>query len=308
MKALVSIIITTYGGKDSIVNAVASCLNQSYDSIEVIVVDDSGIGTVAQRKTEKLLKHYIDENIIKYVPHIKNLNASAARNTGFSVSSGEYIALLDDDDEFVNDKILNQVSAFESLPKDYGVVYSSLEDVVDNKIIEYRANSDGNVLYDFLMMKVAVCTSNMMVRRELYQELNGFDPSFMRHQDWEFIARLAEISKFYGVKEIGTIKHTQNITKRYSAIKAEEFRNYYIQFIETSIKGLSISQKRKVLAHEYNELAKLFLREKNLKKVLFYLIKSRKPGAFAYAVIRKPFKTIWEKTAMKMTGRIVLNR
>ena len=123
----VSVIITTYGGGNEVERAVMSVLNQSYENYETIVVDDNGLGTDAQIKTKTLLQKYIDSGKIKYVAHECNKNGSAARNTGFDNSCGDYVMFLDDDDEYTKTRIEKQVAILESLDESYGVSYCSLE-------------------------------------------------------------------------------------------------------------------------------------------------------------------------------------
>lgn len=308
MNDKVSIIITTYGGKECIKQAVESCLNQTYKNIEIIVVDDSGKETEGQRITEKILRPYITLNKILYIAHDKNKNASAARNTGFYHSTGKFIALLDDDDQFTHEKIERQVRKLQNLPEEYGVVYCSMEDIVDNQVYEYQAISKGDVLYKFLMMKVAACTSNIMIRRSVYEKVKGFDESFDRHQDWEFLARVASVSKFYGIDYVGTIKKTKNIVKRYSATQAEVFRLHYIELIKTPLIQLNQEQKKKVLSHEYNELAKLFIREKKFKKAMNYIILSKRPEQFLKDFILKPIHIYKQRITLQKTGKVVYKR
>lgn len=106
---LVSVIIPTYKRSDYLLQTIESVLNQTYSSIEIIVVDDNGFGTVFQKETYNKLKSLIVSNKIIYIPHDTNKNGSAARNTGFKASKGEYINFLDDDDELMPDKIEKQV-------------------------------------------------------------------------------------------------------------------------------------------------------------------------------------------------------
>ena len=102
---LVSVVIPTYGRSNLLGRAIDSVLNQTYGNIEIIVVDDNGIGNSHQRQTEELLQKYIERNEIIYIKHQKNSGGSVARNTGIRSSKGEYVALLDDDDEWFPDKL-----------------------------------------------------------------------------------------------------------------------------------------------------------------------------------------------------------
>lgn len=106
---LVSVIIPTYARSQYICRAIDSVLNQTYKNIEVIVVDDNGENTENQLATFQTLKSYIDKEQITYITHKTNRNGSAARNTGIFNAKGEYICLLDDDDEFFPEKVEKQV-------------------------------------------------------------------------------------------------------------------------------------------------------------------------------------------------------
>ena len=88
MNCLVTTVITTYKGLDTIKRAVESVLSQTYRNIETIVVDDNGLGSEAQIATENIIKQYPE---VIYIPHKINKNGSAARNTGLKRAKGKYL-------------------------------------------------------------------------------------------------------------------------------------------------------------------------------------------------------------------------
>ena len=103
MNDLVSVIITTYKRDIKYIKeAIDSVLNQTYRPIEVIVIDDNGKGTDYQKRTELLCLQY--KNII-YSPNESNMGAQVSRNNGIILSKGNFLAFLDDDDEFYPEKI-----------------------------------------------------------------------------------------------------------------------------------------------------------------------------------------------------------
>ena len=77
---LVSVVIPTYKRSETLTRAIDSVLEQTYPSIEIIVVDDNGEGTEMQLETEKALENYIISGEIVYIKHEVNRNGSAARN------------------------------------------------------------------------------------------------------------------------------------------------------------------------------------------------------------------------------------
>lgn len=203
---MISIIIPTYARPTNLVRAIKSAVNQTYKNIEIIVVDDNGLGTPQQKATELLLKNYIDNNVIKYIKHDINKNGSAARNTGFAQSKGEYIAYLDDDDEFLPTKLQCQLTVLQTLDKTWGGCYcnTTLIDKDGNKTV-YPCQKSGDLTVDMLLEKAFFNTSTLLLRRDVIEELHGFDESYQRHQDWEFLIRFFRKYKLKLVDENGSL-------------------------------------------------------------------------------------------------------
>ena len=195
MKPKVSCIIPTYGGEKTIIRAIDSVLSQNYSNFEVIVVDDNNPDTAERKRTEQYLSKYRDDSRVKYIKHEKNKNGSAARNTGFRNSSGTYICLLDDDDIFLQNKLKKQVEFLE-LNKEYGACYCWRQ---RNGLVT-KCDQEGDLTKSLLDLSFTPTTCSLMIRRECYLELNGFDETYRRHQDFEFMIR------FYKKYQIGVVK------------------------------------------------------------------------------------------------------
>jgi len=195
---LVSVIIPTYKRSDFLCATIDSVLAQTYPNIEIIVVDDNGVGTSYQKATELKLRSYIDTGKIIYICHDANKNGSAARNTGFRASHGEYINFLDDDDELMPCKIEMQVNRLANTDGTIGATYCNAKTIrikgVINKKIEKITNysQEGNILKEYLLSKCCFNTSAILIKRHVIVELQGFDESYYRHQDVEFMTRFFE--------------------------------------------------------------------------------------------------------------------
>ena len=200
---LVSVIIPSYGGGQYLARTIDSVLNQTYPNIEIIVVDDNGVGTSNQLSTQKVMQKYDTNEKVKYVCHEVNKNGSAARNTGFRHSSGKYIALLDDDDEYLSEKIEHQVADIEKLDDSYALVYCGNEVVYGEDVKIKPKTKSGHLFYEVMMHEVTIGSDSLLIRRSVWEELNGFDESFRRHQDYEFTARAAHKYKVYAEDFIG---------------------------------------------------------------------------------------------------------
>lgn len=110
---LVSVIIPTYYRNDRLRDVIQSVEAQTYEPIEIIVVDDSG---------EAHARPVAEDFDVTYLAHDENRGGNPARNTGIEAANGEYIQLLDDDDELHHEKIAKQVTLLKQSP-DVGVVY-----------------------------------------------------------------------------------------------------------------------------------------------------------------------------------------
>ncbi len=265
IKDLVSIIIPTYGGAEFLSRCVDSALTQTYNNIEVIVVDDNGLGTPKQKETAMLMGKYKAMSNVKYICHEVNKNGSAARNTGVKNSSGEYIALLDDDDIFLPEKIERQVNLLSSLGKEYGAVYCSHETFLNgDKVGEEHALMDGQFIYDYMMHRIEIASSSIMVRRSVWEELEGFDESFKRHQDWEFLIRLLnkyaiKSDDFFGFKRMLQFRNS-----RVSPKIIKERRLFYLKKMAPFIKSFSLAQQDNIIVCERVDIAICFLKEKDI--------------------------------------------
>lgn len=202
MKELVSIIIPTYKRSDYLLQTIDSVLAQTYSPIEIIVVDDNGLGTKFQIDTQEKLQNLIDDGKIIYIPHEKNKNGSAARNTGFRASKGKYINFLDDDDELMPQKIEMQVKRLINTDDIAGATYCNkvtvrLQSLTNRKVKGNKYYSqEGSLLLDYILAKCTFGTSQILFKREVIENLHGFDESYLRHQDLELMTR------FFGKYEL----------------------------------------------------------------------------------------------------------
>jgi glycosyltransferase involved in cell wall biosynthesis len=258
MLPLVSVVITTYKGKDSIDRAVRSVLSQTYQNIEIIVVDDNGKGTTDQIATESLVTALSDERL-QYIPHEVNKNGSAARNTGINTAKGKYVALLDDDDSFRIDKIEKQVKALED--SECKLCYTGLMiHYLDGRNFVQTQNDHGRIFEKVISRKIHAPSSVLMFERSAALEISGFDDSFKRHQDWEFLDRMANK---YEIAVVPDICMDRYIYSRNSAANPEQYelnRRYYLEKMSLYINKLPRKKRDAVYDFHYRSICKEYLR------------------------------------------------
>lgn len=228
---MVSVIIPTYKRPLTLSRAIDSVLASTWKNLEVIVVDDNNEGDQYRIETEILLQKYLQNysNVI-YIKHTSNKNGSAARNTGFKESHGQFVMFLDDDDEFYPEKVEDQVRFMMTHDDTWGACYTKYVDVKEGKIVSRGTESvSGSLLLQELSRNLYVhAGSNLMVRRSVVEELNGFDETFQRNQDVEFLVRLLRFYKLGYVDTLGLIVHVH--PRNYSVDYFELTRQYIRTF------------------------------------------------------------------------------
>lgn len=212
MKVLVSSIVTTYKRDPAIVvRAITSVLNQTYKNIEIIVIDDSPELYQLRDRVKEDIRKLSDEII--YVRHEKPLGACAARNTGLNFAKGQYIGYLDDDDEWLPQKIEKQVNRFEELDKSYAIVYCGsvlCNDRRKSSISRLPEKHEGEVFDSLINENYIGGTSYPLIRTEYLREIGGFDLLMESAQDADVWLRLAERYKIACVNEPLVKYHIHN--------------------------------------------------------------------------------------------------
>lgn len=195
---LISVIIPTYNRADIINVSLNSVVNQSYQNIEIIVVDDGSTD-----HTEEVVKSIGDPRI-HYVKHLTNRGGSATRNTGIESAKGEYIAFLDSDDAWFPNKLKLQLNAIQShaCPEKVvsytqviycpsGIVENIYPDTFDQKfLLPKQAKALNETVADYLFCQQGkLLTSTLMLPRLLALDTR-FQEGLKKHQDWDFSLRL----------------------------------------------------------------------------------------------------------------------
>ncbi|HLR36372.1 MAG TPA: glycosyltransferase family 2 protein [Tissierellales bacterium] len=291
---LVSVVIPTYKRSEMLKNTIDSVLRQTYENIEIIIVDDNDPNSKEREMTQRLMESYKGYKNIKYILHPKNLNGAAARNTGFNNASGYYIALLDDDDEFLPKKIESQVKRLEELDDSWGMCYTQFIRKKNGKIIDKGIeNKEGYIGADILKGELYISAgSNLMIRKDIIDEIEGFNENFLRRQDLEFLIRASQITKIAHVPEICLVINKDDRSNALSEYKLIKNTNEFLNIFSGYINDLPKLEKKKVAIGQYLLLARYYAFNKEFKlmyetckknditlkifiRYIFYLIKRK---------------------------------
>ena len=177
----VSIIVPSYKRtKEMYARAIESLLQQSYENIEIVVVDDNAKPEHIEYRVE--LASYITElnnDKIKYIQNVENLGGALSRNAGIEVATGEYITFLDDDDRYLIDKVKNQLTFI--LDRNVDMVFGDI--VIHNEkdeLIDYRNHStlksfEHSYILKYHLTKQIAGTPSFMMKKEVLEDINGFE-------------------------------------------------------------------------------------------------------------------------------------
>lgn len=280
----VSVIIPSYGHPDYLAKSINSVINQTFKDWELIVVDDNDPDTASRKQTEDLLTKMMGiDSRIRYICHDRNRNGAVARNTGFAAAEGEYISLLDSDDEYMPMRLEKCLAAMENESDKIAGVYTGCEFRHYGKTYFKSTNvHSGNHLVKTLACSFGFFTgSNIFVRKRVIDELNGFDPSFLRHQDYEFLVRLFLKYDLKGITEILVIKNNEGFNVP-NLQKTIEIKNQYLTKFDTVIKSLPKSDQNLIFQRNYIAIAETALREGKFQVANSYYHKSNNYGNLTF--------------------------
>jgi len=207
---LISVVIPTFNRENTILYCLNSVLAQTYENIEVIVVDDcSTDDTVA------VVKRYHDPRI-RCIVLEKNSGAQAARNRGIKEAKGDWIAFQDSDDEWLPDKLERQIKALSRVEFDpYTVVHSNTikyEYKNDTKrlwklpVVEGKSKK----IYPVLLASPGPTFPSLLASKSALERINYLDENVSSYQEWDTFIRLAKYCRFIHIREPLFVYHLHN--------------------------------------------------------------------------------------------------
>lgn len=209
----VSILMITYNRERYIKDSLDSILNQNFKDFEIIIIDDC-----SSDKTSGIVNSYIKGGApIVYRVNNRNVGISKSRNLALSLCSGEYVAVLDSDDVWINeDKLARQVDFLDN-NKEY-MVCGSMAFLIN----------DNNEIFDKLVLKVEdkkirkrILLSNQFVhssvlyRKKIALSLGGYDDHLIG-EDYDLFLKLGSFGKFFNFSEemVKYRRHINGITSQ----------------------------------------------------------------------------------------------
>ena len=191
---LISVIIPAYNAEKTILETIESVLKQTFLDFELIIINDG-----SQDSTLEIISNLQDSRIKVFC--YPNSGLSASRNRGIFHATGDYISFLDADDLWTPDKLEAQLKALQENPQ-AAVAYSWTKCIDEFGEVSRRGTHisvTGDVYKNLLVVNFLESGSNVLVRREAFNEVGVFDEFVSPAEDWDMWLRLAARYHFVAV-------------------------------------------------------------------------------------------------------------
>lgn len=277
MSDLVSIIVPSYKRTPELVGrALNSLLNQTYKNIEIVVVDDNAKPELSSYRED--LKNLIDslgDDRIVYLQNEANLGGAGSRNEGIRVANGEYITFLDDDDEYLPEKVEKQLEFIKEnqLDMSFGKLnlyneQGKLTDVREHDIKSY----DKVYLQKYHLTKQITGTPTFMVRKSILTKIGGFEIVPMG-QEYYLMYKILQTGCKIGYFPECYIKAYRTDAEAISTGKNKIIGEKQLyKFKKQQFSILSFSEKQYVKCRHYAVMAVAYKRNKMYFKAVWNLI------------------------------------
>lgn len=259
---LVSICIICYNHEKYISKALESCINQTYENIEIIIVDNASADNSA-----KIIEQYTQENEnITFYPLLENTFPSYASNYAIKKSHGEYIAILSTDDFFELDKIEIQLKYMLENTLTNSFTWIHAVNDANEKLLNTPIEKNFNQQYTpneikkyFVLNQNVLCATTCMLHRSCFDKYGYFDNRLIQSQDHELWLRILKYEDIhvlplkltnYRVRDAGkNLSINMNVqAKNRSLFESIHFGKHVLDFdldILTETLGISCTDENK---------------------------------------------------------------
>jgi glycosyltransferase involved in cell wall biosynthesis len=243
MKALVSVIIPVKNRSEELKRAIRSVLAQSHQSFEILVIDDQ-----SEEDIQTVVAEFNEERIHYFLNTLNVSNANVCRNIGLKHAKGEFVAMLDSDDEWLPEHLALKLQFIKNHSCD-GVFGSAYVDNGETRTLRLsRPRGQKELMLDYLLTTGKAPTPTHFYKTSCAQAI-GWDEELLRHQDYDFSARFAEKFSFLPSEDATVIINWKMGDKRMEDIASQ------IKFLQKHDKNISPNVKVKYLTETYSRIA-----------------------------------------------------
>jgi glycosyltransferase involved in cell wall biosynthesis len=251
----VSVVIPTWNRRELLRDTIASALGQTEQDLEVLVIDDHSENGMAETIVRDL-----GDSRVRYVRQPEHRGVGAARNVGIARSRAQYIAFLDDDDEWLPEKLSVQLPVLEASSPTLAGVYSA-------RLTVYRETGQASIQrfpHPFSPWSGnVITTSSLLLRRSCFEVVGVFDERLRAGGDWDMWIRIASRFRFKYIDQV-LVKYTvhqKSISRGNPLLR----RAPSIELILTKHAQL-FGRHPRSFADSYRRLGMLYLRHGEMEK------------------------------------------
>lgn len=208
----VSVICTCYNHEAYVEQALQSVIDQDYPNVELIVIDNAS----TDRSAERIIALSQCYPTMRVLLNSVNVGLNRAFNQGLALAGGRYVIDLSGDDVLLPHRIAKQTACFEELSGSYAVVFSNaayIDAQGEETGLHYAVDANGHAcvpiptgdVFRPVLESYFICTPTMMMRREVLNELGGYDET-LAYEDFDFWVRSARLYHYAYVDEVLTQK------------------------------------------------------------------------------------------------------
>lgn len=259
MMPKISVVIPTFNRAETIERAIDSVLNQTYNNFELLVVDDGSTD-----ETEDIISNYPD---IKYLKQ-ENSGVASARNLGIKNSTGDYIAFLDSDDEWIPDKLLKQINFFDAHPEFEWVHSNEIWIRLGSELKQLKKHRKGGG--DQFIPSLDLCLispSCVLIKKEILSN-TLFREDFEVCEDYDLWLRLLLNFPIGFIEEPLVHKyggHADQLSTKFFAMDSYRIKTIHWILTNANIKGERLESAQEVFNQKHSVLLKGAIKHNNKK-------------------------------------------
>jgi glycosyltransferase involved in cell wall biosynthesis len=195
MTISITAIIPTHKRPDLLKRSIQSILNQTKLPSEILIIDDAGCKETAEVVYEFKL------DFLSYIHNEEGQGASSSRNLGARIAKGEFVAFLDDDDEWLPTKLEKQSNLIKKNHLD--ACFSQIQIKYENTNISYstKAKKRKNYVSDILMENYIGGTISSVIRKQAFIDVGGFDLKYKAREEYDLWIKLITSNYLFDIVE-----------------------------------------------------------------------------------------------------------
>jgi glycosyltransferase involved in cell wall biosynthesis len=232
--AQVSVIIPTYNGASYVASAIQSALNQTFEDLEILIVDDASTD-----RTLNEIEPFLTDKRVKLLCNTSNLGIPATKNKAVKMARGQFIAFLDQDDVWLPNKLEVQINHLKQ-DDNIGVIASAIYfidesgNLIGKKILNIE-NAQPLTQVKRLLLGNFITNSSAVVRRSCFDKVGYFNENLRGSDDYDLWVRIAKYFKIHYLNQILIKKRLHKLN--FSELNIQTMMEGKLQVINSAIQN-----------------------------------------------------------------------